>query len=63
MRATFPFLQDAGDDAFAAAIPVALGGVDEVATGVQRGVEGAYGVFVALWSPASADGPRAEADL
>src|SRR5690606_33859832 len=54
-------VEDFGDDAFAAAVAVASGGVDEIDARVDGGMEGGDGLVVVLWPPSAADGPAAEA--
>ena len=57
------FSEDLGDELFAAAVSVAGGGIDEVASEVERAVQGFDRVGICLLAPATADGPSAEADF
>ena len=56
-------LEDLRDDPFAAPIAIALRRVDEIAAEVQGPVQRGDGILVGLASPATADGPAAEADF
>ena len=59
----FALAQHLADQAFAAAIAIPGGGVDEVDAKVQRAMERGEGVGLGLGAPRATNGPGAEADL
>ena len=55
--------EDLGDEAFAPAIAVARGGIDEVDAEVERAAQRGKRIAVGLRAPGAADRPSAEADF
>ena len=63
LRSGGPVAQHLADEAFAAPVPIAGGGVDESAAEIERAMEGGDGVGVGLHAPVRTDRPRAKADF
>src|SRR4029079_2775827 len=59
----FTFLLQTRNQALAASVAVNICGVDEVDSGIDGGIQGFHGFFVAHLSPSASNGPSSKADL